>query len=395
MHNNTRLFSLAAFGLLGALLAGCSSTPAPSATPAPEAPVQSAPTQAQADLPAGSWRDDFLTLDTARWSVSANSWTPFWAKDGVSGRWESSNVSVKDGYLVMRLDVAADLAARGAEIATNATIGYGSYEARMRAASSSADPLVAGASSSGNISAFFNYVNNSETEIDHEIEGQSPSTDWVGTWQTTQRHDYGTGSVGANLSQAFHTYRWDWSPSKVDFYIDGVLKKTVTSVVPTAQARLMLNLWPTNSTGWGGRATPGTTYMLVDYVSFTPAGTTVVAPTPAPAPAPSDDVTAGALALSAAAPVSGSVSSSDLQDWYKLTATDQGGAATINLATSVNSDLEVYAADGVTLLGSSRRGKGSADSVALTLKPGLTYYARVTWASRTPAYTLSATGAVR
>ncbi|MFC4638426.1 family 16 glycosylhydrolase [Deinococcus hohokamensis] len=393
MQNRNGLSSLAAFGLLGALLVGCSTTPVPAATPAPETPVQAAPTQAQTDLPAGSWRDEFTTLDTARWSVSGNSWTPFWARDGVSGRWESSNVSVKDGYLVLRLDVAADLLARGAELSTNARSGYGTYEARLRAASSSADPLMAGKSSSGNISAFFNYVNDSETEIDHEIEGQNPSTDWFGAWQTTQRHDYATGSLGADLSQAFHTYRWDWSPAKVDFYIDGVLRKTLTNVVPSAQAHLMLNLWPTNATTWGGLATPGTTYMLVDYVSFTPAGTTSVVP--APTPAPTDDVAAGALALSAAAPASGTVASSDAQDWYKLTATDQGGPATLSLATSINSDLEVYAADGVTLLGSSRRSKGSTDSVALTLKPGASYYAKVTWASRTPAYTLSATGAVR
>lgn len=66
---------------------------------------------------------------------------------------------------------------------------------------------MAGTSSSGNITGFFNCVNNSETQIDHEIEGQNPTTDWFGNWRTTQRHDYATGNLGTNLSQAFHTCR--------------------------------------------------------------------------------------------------------------------------------------------------------------------------------------------
>lgn len=43
----------------------------------------------------------------------------------------------------------------------------------------------------------------------------------------------------------------------MDFYIDGGLRKTLTNVVPSAQAYLMLKLWPTNATTWGGLATPG------------------------------------------------------------------------------------------------------------------------------------------
>ena len=259
---------LAITAVLGLLLASCSSAPdAPTATA--QAPTVTA-TKAPAQMPAGSWRDDFNTLDTTRWAVSNAGWTPFWAKDGLSGIWNPGNVTVNAGYLVMKLDVSTGLAASAAELATHAKYGYGRYEARVRAASSSSVPTTRGTGASGNITGFFNFVNDSQTEIDHEIEGQNRTTDWMGTWQTTQRHDYGTGGTGTDLSQDFHTYRWDWAPTKVDFYIDGVLKRSITSVVPTTAAHLMFNLWPTNTTLWGGKSTPGTQYMLVDYVSFTP-----------------------------------------------------------------------------------------------------------------------------
>ncbi|UBV44898.1 glycoside hydrolase family 16 protein (plasmid) [Deinococcus taeanensis] len=390
----TTLKTIALAAVTSALLAACSTTSSPDA-PAAE-PAAAADQTVQTQAVTGSWRDDFTTLDTTRWSVSGGSWTPFWARDGLTGLWNTQNVTVKDGYLVMKLDVTAGLLASGAEVATSAQYGYGTYEARVRAASSSADPSVAGTGSSGNISAFFNYVNNSETEIDHEIEGQNPTTDWMGAWQTTARHDYGTGGAGgANLTQAFHTYRWDWSATKIDFYIDGVLKRTTTGVLPSAAAHLMLNLWPTNSTGWGGVASLGTSYMLVDYVSFTPAGAADTTGTTPVVSAPTDDTAAGAVAFTKAAPAQGTLSSADTRDWFSFTSTDAGGLSTVSVATDWNSDLEIYAADGATLLGSSRRSKASTDSVTLTLKPNTTYYARVVWSSRAPAYTLSATGAVR
>ncbi len=393
MHTHT-LKNLALTTALGLMLAACSSTTTPTNTvpsiDTPETVAADAPTLAAQSV-AGSWRDDFNTLDTVRWWVSTSGWTPFWSRDGLSGTWEPGNVTVKDGFLVMKLDVSSSLVARAAELATNAKHGYGTYEVRLRASSSSADPSVVGTGTSGNISAFFSYVNDSETEIDHEIEGQNPNTDWMGAWQTTSRHDYGTGGTGENLTQGFHTYRWNWTPTKIDFYIDGVLKRTTTSVVPTAEAHLMLNLWPTNSTGWGGKSTPGTQYMLVDYVSFTPTTSTVTEPVTTL----NDDTATGALSLTKAAAVSGTLSSTDTQDWYTFTSTDLGGQSTVSLQTGWNSDLEIYALDGTTLLGASRKSRNNTDSVTVSLQANTKYYARVVHAGRTPSYTLSASGAVR
>lgn len=369
--------------LLGAVLVSCSTGPV--------APAEAGAGEAlRPQETSGGWRDDFETLDLTRWWVSGGGWTPFWVRDGLTGGWEPGNVTVQGGHLVLRLDVGTDLWARGAEIGTHQTYGYGRYEARLRAASRSADPATSGPASSGNISAFFSYVNDSETEIDHEIEGQNPQLDWMGAYQTTGRHDYGVVDAGADLSQGFHTYRWDWSPDRIDFYRDGVWQRATTSVRPSTPAHLLFNLWPTNSGAFGGQATPGTSYLLVDYVSFTPSADLSV-----PAPAPSDDTPAGAASLTAATAQKGSVGASDPQDWFTFVGSEQGGSATVNLSTAWNSDLEVYAEDGTTLLGASRTPKGSTDRVTLQTAPGTRYYARVKWASRTPGYTLSVSGAVR
>ncbi|GGK43172.1 hypothetical protein GCM10008955_41200 [Deinococcus malanensis] len=261
--------NLAVAAFLGLLPASCSSTPDPT-TSTVLAPNLNAAAKPLSRTVSGSWRDDFTTLNTTRWWVSNGGWTPFWAKDGLSGSWNPGNVTVVGGYLIMKLKVDAGRRASAAELGTVARYGYGIYEARLRAASSSARPTVRGTGASGNITGFFSFVNDSQTEIDHEIEGHNRTTDWMGTWQTTGRHDYGAGGTGTDLSQDFHIYRWNWTPTKVDFYIDGVLKRRITSVVPTREAHLMFNLWPTNTTLWGGKSTPGTQYMLVDYVSFTP-----------------------------------------------------------------------------------------------------------------------------
>ncbi|ADV66019.1 family 16 glycosylhydrolase [Deinococcus maricopensis] len=373
---------------LTTMLAACTSAPATSPVAVPEAAISANGTSDPTAPVAGSWRDDFNTLDTGRWALSTSGWTPFWAHNGLTGAWAPENVSVQDGYLVLRLDVNADLSARGAELSTLARYGYGRYEARLRSASTSANPAMTGVGSSGDVSAFFNYTNDSETEIDHEVEGQNRTTTWAGAWKTTSLHDVGAVSAGADLSQDFHTYRWDWTPTAVNFYLDGTLKRSTTVNVPQAAANLMLNLWPTNSAGWGGMATPGTKYLLVDYVSFTPS---VVDGTPAL----TDDTAQGATTLRAGVPATGAVSASDTQDWYALRANGAGGSATVKLTTATNSDLEVYAADGRTLLGRSARGKANAESVTVRVQPNATYFVRVVWASGTPTYTVSASGAVQ
>ncbi|OAD76628.1 glycoside hydrolase family 16 protein, partial [Phycomyces blakesleeanus NRRL 1555(-)] len=41
----------------------------------------------------------------------------------------------------------------------------------------------------------------------------------------------------------FHEYRFDWTPSNVKFYIDGVKLYTMTTNIPDAPGRVILNHW--------------------------------------------------------------------------------------------------------------------------------------------------------
>lgn len=237
---------------------------------------------AQARTPSAApraWRDDFSgSALSSRWSVSSGTWPAFWATSTVRGNFAAPQVTL-DGQGHLKLAMTATRQSDGtvqvsaAELATVATHGYGTYEARLRAASTSADPQVRGEPRSGTVSAFFNYVNNAETELDWEFEGRAPGAAWVGTWQGVGTHAAQQVPV-ADASADWHTYRWEWRRAAVTFSVDGhEIWRTTQS--PRTAAHVMLNLWPTDSGNWGGlnSAAPGApqqVFMLVDYVSYAP-----------------------------------------------------------------------------------------------------------------------------
>ncbi|MBB6097518.1 serine protease [Deinobacterium chartae] len=107
----------------------------------------------------------------------------------------------------------------------------------------------------------------------------------------------------------------------------------------------------------------------------------------------SDDTAQGAITLTKAASKSGSVSSSDTQDWYKFTAT--GGSVTVRLATGSDADLYLYDSNALTQLGASERGGSQTESISRTLTAGKTYYAAVVRYSGSPNYTVSVSGAAQ
>src|SRR6059058_6333715 len=130
----------------------------------------------------------------------------------------------------------------GGQLQSLTTYGYGTYEWVMRASSTSSTPAGAGAVVSGQISAGFNFVNNSQTEIDFEIEGQHPDTVWMTNWISTSKKQYSSVFL-ASPEAGFHHYKFVWVPGKIDYYIDGVLVSTHTSNLPSAPAYIMMNHW--------------------------------------------------------------------------------------------------------------------------------------------------------
>jgi endo-1,3-1,4-beta-glycanase ExoK len=222
----------------------------------------------------GSFSDTFSSgiLDASKWLASDEP-APGRIPGMNQGSFVPSNVDLSKGVLCLKLQQqqgSSGIISVGGQIQSLDTFGYGTYEWTMRASSTSATPNGPGSVVSGQISSGFSFVNDSQTEIDYEIEGQHPNTIWMTNWLTTSQKQYSSVFLAAP-DQSFHRYRFVWTPGKVDFYIDGVLVSTHTSNIPSVPAYIMVNHWGTNSTGWGGSATVGVErYVYISNFVYTP-----------------------------------------------------------------------------------------------------------------------------
>ena len=218
--------------------------------------------------PAGAtFYDDFSkgSLDTSKW-IPSN-----WGAPG-GGSFVPSYLDFSTGMLRIKLTQTSS-GSVGGELQSKNALGFGTYEWIMRASSTSSTPNGSGYTVSGQISSGFIYVNNSQTEIDSpEIEGQNPGTLWWTSWTSVNTKQYTSTQAPFAPEQGFHSYKCVWTKTSIKFYVDGALVSTHTGVVPQTPAYAMINHWGTNSTGWGGLATPNITrYMFVRSFSFVPA----------------------------------------------------------------------------------------------------------------------------
>jgi hypothetical protein len=219
-------------------------------------------------VPAGAtFYDDFSkgSLDTSKW-IPSN-----WGAPG-GGSFVPSYLDFSTGMLRIKLTQTSS-GSVGGELQSKNALGFGTYEWIMRASSTSSTPTGSGHTVSGQISSGFIYVNNSQTEIDSpEIEGQNPGTLWWTSWTSVNTKQYTSTQAPFAPEQGFHSYKCVWTKTSINFYVDGALVSTHTGVVPQTPAYAMINHWGTNSTGWGGLATPNITrYMFVRSFSFVPA----------------------------------------------------------------------------------------------------------------------------
>ena len=156
------------------------------------------------------------------------------------------------GFLLSLIFAQAAIAKpwKGAELITRETFTYGAFEARIRAAEGS-----------GIVTPFFLWKNNSEIagvpwqEQDFEIFGKSRS------YQTqlmtpgkngAQRTEHVVVHSMANPWEAYHTYRMEWTPLYMAFYVDGVQVRRETDPqeykifldnMLTEAAQLRLSIW--------------------------------------------------------------------------------------------------------------------------------------------------------
>ncbi|KAL8894645.1 MAG: hypothetical protein Q9192_004157 [Flavoplaca navasiana] len=67
-------------------------------------------------------------------------------------------------------------------------------------------------------------------------------------------------------SDGFHEYRFDWSPGKVVFFVDGQHIRDFTDRVPTEPGRILLNHWSHGQPGWEHGPPEKDALMTVAYV---------------------------------------------------------------------------------------------------------------------------------
>ncbi len=250
---------------------------------------------------------DGAELDPNRWLVAYRQWGGSDANGGVV----PENVCVADGKLIIAAhgdqyagpvkginrdrSMRADGKRVGGAIATRDYFASGRYEVRMKVV-----PKFGAVSALWTFQYAEYYPGDQEYiakpvgmpdyyavnhEIDIELPGRPGSAHtgfdfsrallatWVGENDDEHTVSYANLDAAQNDGQ-FHTYRFDWHTGsatetrRVEFYIDGILRHTSYTHVPTNAGRLWIGVWfPRN---WAGTPDFATEYLTVDWVHITP-----------------------------------------------------------------------------------------------------------------------------
>jgi beta-glucanase (GH16 family) len=193
-----------------------------------------------------SFRDDFTTFDSSRWIKS----------DHVLGRtdFDPDNVLVSSTEQ-LSLRIPADTT-NGGEIESVEYYGHGTYRARIRTANAPSS-----------ITGFFLYRSpDYAAEIDIEIYNDGTGkVDFV-TYAGGQRTHYVQKDFRFDPSADFHTYRFDYTPGAVRFYVDNDLKQVWRDGIPQGSMKLLVNTW---FPSWLEGIAPTTTRATrVEWISY-------------------------------------------------------------------------------------------------------------------------------
>jgi beta-glucanase (GH16 family) len=213
------------------------------------------PIEAQSAAPAVA--EFFQTFDFAQ-ELDATAWTASTWKNATRAH-SATNVTVKDGVLALKLSasepgtkpVCAEIVSRRNDFF------YGTYRASIKMSS------VPGA-----VVGWFTYQSNPLNEIDVEFLTGDPRKAHFTLHHVKTGVDHATADMPFDPSAAFHEYRFDWRPGRVDYYVDGKQYATLTNQVPDRPSRILLNHWSGNIPMWGGKAPTEDAVILVDWVWF-------------------------------------------------------------------------------------------------------------------------------
>lgn len=236
---------------------------------------------------------------SSAWQISTYLGSNY-AGAGSNVQFAAANISFPIGpngvpVLCLKLSQSSAGASSGAEILTNQTFGYGTYEFCSRMGSTSSTPSGSGSSVSGSVSSTFLISNNNGgttgyVEIDApECEGNHPTWAEYDIWFNSDSGGNTAPSGGNFLSQGpgadtylvvptlatgFNYYGFVWAPGSLKFYLNGVYQGESTTNVPVPSTggnipSIDINHYGTNGSGWGGSATVGTTrYFYVQSAKY-------------------------------------------------------------------------------------------------------------------------------
>ena len=203
----------------------------------------------------GEFRQTFDSMQDVEAAFTLSSWS------NTNRSHSPANVTVKDGVLQLKLSasppgtlpVCAEIASRRSDFT------YGTYRASIKMSS------VPGA-----VVGWFTYLGRPLNEIDVEFLTRDPRLAHFTLHHIQTGVDHGRKEVAFDPSAAFHEYRFDWHPDRVEYYIDGEPAAALTKQVPDMPSRLMLNHWSGNIPTFGGPAPTEDAVMQVDWIYYSP-----------------------------------------------------------------------------------------------------------------------------
>ncbi|HBF32375.1 family 16 glycosylhydrolase [Rhizobium sp.] len=214
-----------------------------------------------------SFVDTFSKLDSARWYIS-DGWN-----NGAHQNctWTKKNIKIDNGHLELTFNDTplGDRKFSCAELQTKQRFGYGTYEARLKAADIS-----------GLNTAFFSFIGpvdkSPHDEVDFEILGKNLNEVQVNQYISAKGGNEKLVPVAGGANKGFNDYAFVWEKDRLRYYVNGTLVQDVTdpTKIPSHSQKIFLSLWGTDTlTDWMGPfsyTSPQT--MTIERVAFTALG---------------------------------------------------------------------------------------------------------------------------
>ncbi len=217
--------------------------------------------------------DTLDSLDPTIWAVSDFAVGATWNQTA----WDSDYLQLSQGEVRLTFD-GADTDGKtftGAELQSRQFYGYGSYEVEM-----------APSGTSGVVSSFFLYNNtffggSQHNEIDIEFLGDDTTQIHLNYYYGAERlgaHQTVVIDLGFDAADALHTYRIDWLPGGISWYVDDALIFDISAddapvPIPDEGMKMFMNIWTGGAAlqDWHGPvAADATGTARYDSVSYTP-----------------------------------------------------------------------------------------------------------------------------